>query len=67
MLFLQHLLLRLRKHEIQLFAPLCIHQRINKQVDEIHFLHLIHKHVNISQKLCRIYIINQINVQFMLP
>jgi len=65
-LLFEELFLGLREHEIKLFAALSIHQRVDKQVDEVDVSQLLHKQVDVLEELSRINVINQVDVQLVL-
>mmetsp|Transcript_26788 Transcript_26788/g.40859 ORF Transcript_26788/g.40859 Transcript_26788/m.40859 type:complete len:273 (+) Transcript_26788:1468-2286(+) len=60
------LLLLTGTHEGQLATRLFVDQRINEQVQVVHLGHFIHELLDVGQELRRVYIVDHVDVHFML-
>ena len=58
--------LLLRPHEFELFASVGVVERVDEQIQVIHPLDLPHKLADIIQKLGRVDIVNEIDVELVL-
>jgi hypothetical protein len=65
--FLNEVLLSLWAHELQLLASLIVAQGVYKKIEVVDLFNLGHEFADLRDKLLRIDIVNQINVDLVLP
>ena len=67
MTLLNKVFLLLREHKVELSASFLIPQRVHKQVQVVNFVDLLDEPVNLAQEVGRVHIVDQVNIQLMLP
>lgn len=65
--FLNEVLLSLWAHELQLLASLIVAQGVDKKIEVVDLFNLSHEFADLRDKLLRIDIVNQIDVDLVLP